>query len=76
VDIPAHEIDTYVLTASEAVDLALAGEVSSGFLCLSGGLERAQEAEADGEVWGWQLVKPYREALDRYTREYGARLLK
>jgi hypothetical protein len=27
----------------------------------AGGLELVREAEADGEVWGWQLVKLYRE---------------
>jgi hypothetical protein len=75
VEIPAHEIDTFVLTATEAVDLAAAGEIQNGFRCLAGGLGLAQEAEADGEVWGWQLVKLYREALDRYTSGYGARLL-
>jgi hypothetical protein len=37
VDIPAYELDTFVLTATEAVDLAAAGEIQNGFRCLAGG---------------------------------------
>jgi ATP-dependent Clp protease adaptor protein ClpS len=76
VDLPEHEIDTFVLTTKEAVDLADRGEIGRGFRCLSAGMKRGQKAEADGEEWGRQLVKLYQEALDRYAWEYGARLLR
>ena len=39
------------------------------------GVEHAEAAAAEGEAWGLELVNAYRSSLDRYTLQYGAKLL-
>ena len=65
-ELPPHELNTLLLTATEAADLATSGEVLNGYRCLLAGLERAEAAERAGEPWGPALVAGYRKVLLRY----------
>lgn len=69
--IPAHEERTLDLATAEAVDYAELGEVAAGYTCLLEGLERAEEAADEGEVWGPALVQHWRSTLNRYCEKYG-----
>lgn len=72
--LPPIELDTLLLTFTEAVDLAEVGSVLVGYRCLLGGLERAQEADEAGEPWGVELVARYSLALERYAERWGAQV--
>lgn len=46
--LPPHELDSFLLTVEEAVELAREGNAADGYGALLAGLHRAGEAEADG----------------------------
>ncbi len=68
--LPRIELDS-VLTVQEALDLAEEGNAADGDTALLAGLERAREAEENGEPWGEELVRRWREALERYAERHG-----
>ena len=49
---PSHELDTFLLTVNEAVELAEEGKAADGYTTLLAGLSRAREAVEDGQPWG------------------------
>jgi hypothetical protein len=67
--LPPHELDTFLLTVEEAVDLARTGNAAHGYEALLAGLHRA--AEAEDEAWAAALVTHYRGALERFAATYG-----
>lgn len=69
-DLPDNELDAFLMTVTEALDLARDGQTLDGYRCLLGGRERAQEAADDGEPWGPDLVQRYSETLLRYGEEW------
>jgi hypothetical protein len=69
--IPRHELDLLQITLDEAVEYAGDGNVADGYESLQGALYRAETIEVEAE-WGSALVRRYREALETYTRLYGA----
>lgn len=71
--IPEHEAATLAMSVTEALDLAEAGQVLDGYRCLLGGLARAEEAAAEEEPWGPELVTRYRIALTNYGERFGIR---
>ena len=70
-DLPDSELNAFLLTTTEAVDLARAGEIDDGYRCLRGDLARAEEC-AEFEPWGPELVKRYRDGIARFEQQYGA----
>lgn len=70
--IPRVELDTLVMTATDAVDCALAGEVADGYTALLAGLERAREI-SEGEPWGPALITRWQIAVHGYCERYGVR---
>jgi hypothetical protein len=68
--LPDHELDTLLITVTDAVDLARAGDVAEGYTALLAGLHRAKEVAAAGEPWAGELVSRYREALENFAREW------
>jgi hypothetical protein len=69
--LPDHEINTLILTVTEAVDLALAGEIADGYQALLAGLHRAEEIAEEGEPCAEELVARWRRALDTYAKRWG-----
>jgi hypothetical protein len=67
--LPAHELDTFLITVEEAIDLARTGQAADGYQALLAGLYRAKEA--GGKPWGDELVTRYRDALERFAALYG-----
>jgi hypothetical protein len=43
--LPSHELDTFLLTVEEAIDLARTGHVAEGYEVLLAGLHRATGAD-------------------------------
>jgi hypothetical protein len=72
--LPEIELDLLLNTVTLTVDLAGDGFVGTGFRELHYGEERAAVVGA-GEAWGLELVQRWRQAVDRYTAEYGVALL-
>lgn len=72
--IPEREITVFLLSVEEALDLAASGEVLSGYRCLLGMLERAEEARDLDEPWGPELVTRCRIALRNYGEQHGLRV--
>ena len=70
-DLPDHELNTYLMTVTEALDLAQDGDVKNGDRCLLGGKERSQEAVDEGEPWGLELERRHEETPLRYGQEWG-----
>jgi hypothetical protein len=68
--LPDHELDTFLITVTEAVDLVRAGEVADRYTALLAGLHRAREMADTGEPWAAELVRRYREAVENYAREW------
>ena len=68
--LPDHELDTFLVTVTDAVDLARAGEIADGYTALLGGLHRAREIADAGELWAAELVRRYHEAVENYAREW------
>ena len=66
ITLPDLELETFLATVTEAIDAAGAGEPAGGYNLLLAGLQRAQQAAANGEPWGPELVRRYSEALDNY----------
>jgi hypothetical protein len=69
--LPSHELDAFLLTVEEAVDLARTGNAADGYTALLAGLHRAREADSDGATWAPDLVARYREAIERFAEMYG-----
>ncbi len=68
--LPRPELDTLLLTISEAVDLAEEGKAADGYQALLSGLRRAAEAAEGGEPGGQELARRWQEALDRYAERH------
>lgn len=76
--LPRREIDTLLLTVTDAV--ATKGKAAEGSLADCGdgcgghdelyGLERAEAVRDDGEAWGAELVGPWTRALERYAERW------
>jgi hypothetical protein len=73
--IPDPEFELYVNSVATAEQCALCGLVRAGFRELARGLEHARAAGTEREAWAADLVTAYQVRLDRYTAEYGAKLL-
>jgi hypothetical protein len=65
--IPRPELDTFLLTVNEAVELAEEGQAADGYTALLAGLARAREAVEDGEPWGEELVRRWEVAVENYA---------
>jgi hypothetical protein len=63
--LPRHELNAFLTTVTDAVDLAREGDAAEGYTALLAGLHRAEQAQADGELWAEELASRYREALER-----------
>lgn len=72
--IPDSEQEVLALTIEDAIDLGLNGSIRDGHRALQVGLELAQEADGNGEVWGSALVVLWQAAVDEYCAQFGARL--
>jgi len=70
--LPDHELNTFLTTVADAVDVAREGDPAEGYTAPLAGLHRAREAEADGEVWAGELGTRYRDALERFAEMYAA----
>jgi DNA-binding response OmpR family regulator len=68
--LPNGEIDQLTMTAAEAFDLAVRGNVIDGYDCLSAGLRRADAARAAGRPWAEELALSYQELRDHYVARY------
>jgi hypothetical protein len=55
----------------EAVELAGEGKAADGYTALLAGLERAREAEEDGEPWAEELVRRWNVAVENYAARHG-----
>jgi hypothetical protein len=66
--LPIHELETFLITVEEAVDLARDGDAADGYEALLAGLHRAREAE--DEPWGEELIRRYSEAVERFAALY------
>ena len=73
-ELPESELETFLLTATEAGGLGSASEVFDGYRCLLGAIERAEELGEYGMPWPAELVARYRLALDRYGAGWGLRI--
>ena len=67
-----HQLSTDALAATE---LARAGLVSHGYRLLKQKMEAAQAAGRTGDPWGTVLAWCYWQVLNRFTWEYGGRLV-
>ena len=47
----------------------------AGFLALHAGQEYDQELDGEGEPWAAELSRRYQEVADRYTEQWGAKLM-
>lgn len=68
--VPEVELEAFLLTVAEAVDLAAEGNAGDGYAALLAGLQRACEAQEDGEPWAAVLVKRWTEARDNYANRH------
>jgi hypothetical protein len=69
--LPRTEIDNYLLTVSLAAQLAREGKAHDGYTVLGAGLRHAQQALADGQPAGEELVRRWRQALKTYATRHG-----
>jgi hypothetical protein len=63
--LPAHDLETFLITVEEAVDRARTGEVAGGYEALLAGVQHAEQTA--GAPWAPELAARYRAALDRYA---------
>ena len=68
--LPRYELGAFLMTVTEATDLAVDGQTKEAYLALLAGLERDREAAEEGEAWGGELVTRYEEALARYDARW------
>jgi len=73
--IPEYEWQIYRDTVDQAIGLAMLDQAGAGFHTLQAGLRRAVEMEDGRQVWTAVLIHKYRDALDRFTERWGAKLL-
>lgn len=71
--LPPYEEGVLELAEVEAMDQALAGNLVEGYDILLAGYERARDARERAEPNADELVQSYREALRRYSEQYGVR---
>jgi len=67
------EIDLFLCTVDEALDLAFARRPEEGAKELRYGLERARAALLAGEEWAPEMTERYRLALTNYCFRYRVR---
>jgi ketosteroid isomerase-like protein len=68
--IPIGEIESFLETVDEAIDLAHHGEAVTGFSLLLSGLQSAQRARSSGAAWGRVVIECYRLILLRFVDMY------
>lgn len=68
--LPEDELGSFLITVTDAMKMARAGDVENGYIALLAGLHRARGIGAEGQPWGAELVRRYLEALDNYAREW------
>jgi hypothetical protein len=69
--LPRPELDRFLLTVGLAAQLAGAGDAADGYSTLLAGLRRAEEALAQQQPWGEELVARWRRAVDHFVRRHG-----
>jgi hypothetical protein len=67
---PRDEMNIFLMTVSEAVDLAREGNAGDGHSALLAGLHRAEQARDGGATWGEELVRCYQNTLARFGKMY------
>ncbi len=65
-EIPAEELQSITLALSDALDSAADGRQTQGYALLVRGLLRAERLCHDGAPWTIDLLRRWREAIDRY----------
>lgn len=60
------EYRIFCLAVTDAVRLAMAGQIEAGHACLAAGLEHARELAEGGTDWAGGLEEDYRIALHHY----------
>jgi hypothetical protein len=70
VNLPRVEIDTLLMTVTDAVDRAMEGDPAGGYEALLAGLRRAEEIRDEGAEYGAELVTRWQDALDRFAERY------
>jgi hypothetical protein len=69
--LPRPELDRFLLTVGLAAQLAGEGEAADGYSTLLAGLRRAEEAVAQDQPWGRELVARWRRAVDHFVARHG-----
>jgi hypothetical protein len=69
--LPPKELIALETTVADAVELAVDGAAAEGYVLLLAGVERAQQARAEGKSWGEELVRRYQQAADAFARQFG-----
>jgi hypothetical protein len=69
--IPQPELDAFLRTVSQAEQLARAGRVPEGYLCLLTELNRAADAQDADQPWADHLIRRCNATLDDYAAAYG-----
>lgn len=68
--LPRNEIDTLLMIAVRADDLADRGHVAAGYEALLAGLHRAKELQSAGFTWGAELVRSWEMVCNEYAEDY------
>ena len=68
--LPGLEIDLFLTTVDEAMDLALANRAEDGAAELAYGLDRANTFLESGEAFGPELVRRWQTALWNFCFKY------
>jgi hypothetical protein len=70
VPLPDDELGSFLITVTDALKMARAGHIENGYIALLAGLHRAKEIAAEGQPWGAELVRRYREAVENDAPEW------
>lgn len=68
---PDHELSAFLMTVTQAVDLARDGAPAAGYEVLLAGLQRAEGLHAEGLSWAEELVGRYLDARKRFAVRWG-----
>lgn len=68
--LPRAEIRILNTLSIRAVDMALNGYISEGYVTLAEGKGRVTALRDSGEPWGEELVARYAQAMDEYAGLY------
>jgi hypothetical protein len=70
VPLPDDELGSFLITVTDALKMARAGDIENGYIALLAGLHRAKEIAAEGQPWGAELVRRYQEAVENDAPEW------